>query len=97
LMGRLETKSFLPAYWDYHIQGCPSELYPKFVDDRVWLWGNLLPTTSRLAAGLEEFSDSNFLETCGTSIEPLRNAASTLSLQLCMVTQSLVRKTVVVV
>jgi hypothetical protein len=96
LMGRLDTKSFLPAYWDYHIQGCPSELYPKFVDDRVWLWADLLPTTSRLAAGLEELSDSNFLETCGTSIEPLRNAASTLSLQLCMVTQSLVRKTIVV-
>jgi hypothetical protein len=91
LNNRMDTQSFLPKYWEYHMRGCPADSYPPYVDDRVWLWANLLPPTSRLADGLEGLPSATFEETCGTSIEPLRNAAATLNLQLCIVTQSLVR------
>lgn len=90
LLDRIETRSFLPNYWEYLVQGCPSETYPEFLSDRVWEWGNFLPTTIGIANGLLEFSDDKFMQTCGTPIGPLRSAAETFSLQLCMVTQSLV-------
>ncbi len=90
LLKRIDTRSFLPIYWDYVVDGCPSNLYPEFLSDRVWTWGNLVPSTVRIATRLEEFSDEDFTETCGSPIGPLRSAAETFSLQLCMVTQSLI-------
>lgn len=89
LFDRIETSSGLTEYWDYIADGCPAENYPTLVDDRVWAWSSLLPSIIRLSNGLETYPDSDFMETCGTPIESLRDAAETLSSQFCMVTQSL--------
>lgn len=91
MLANIPTQSFLPQYWDYIVDGCPSDSYPAFMTERVWTWGNTLPATVRIATRLQEFDDKDFLDTCGSPINPLRSAAETFSMQLCMVTQSLVK------
>lgn len=87
--GRLDIGP-IEEYLTYFIDGCQTEDFPGLIEDRVWLWANLLPPTQRLVNSLERFPTQIFEQVCGSSVDPLVTAASTLSLQVCMVTQSLV-------
>ena len=92
LENSVQPDSFLANYWEYYLGGCRTEEYPSAVNDQVWLWSTLLPPTQRLANALESLDAIEFAQSCGSAMSPLSNAASVLSLQLCMVTQSMVSR-----
>jgi len=85
-----QSTSVVAEYWNYHLESCPEALYPEFVQGRVFLWADLLPVTAKLSSGLDQYNAFQFTDQCGTSsLQGLRQASSTLHLQVCMLTQAL--------
>jgi hypothetical protein len=89
-------ESFLPTtFWDYYLEGCPLDAYPSTVQDEVSKWAVLIPPTNALNQALNELSEAEFDMLCTPDggnmlLNDLRAAVSTLSWQLCEVTQSMV-------
>ena len=84
-----DATSIVPEFWNYHMDGCRSENYPGFLNHRINTLGDFMPVTTRLVANLASYSDLDFLQSCGTSMGPLRSAATAVNMQLCFVTASL--------
>jgi hypothetical protein len=89
-------ESFLPTtFWEYYLEGCPLDAYPSTVQDEVSKWAVLIPPTNALNQALNELSEAEFDILCTTDggnmlLNDLQAAVSTLSWQLCGVTQSMV-------
>ena len=78
-------------FFVYYIKGCPEELIPKEVQQRLaFLNDFLFPALFNFTATLQEQTAANLEETCGSALAPLAASTTLVNNQLCIMGESLV-------
>lgn len=93
ILGGIQTQNPSPAYYFlvYYIKGCPKELLPEELKQKVSLLRDfLLPSLANFTTSLQEQGATNFETTCGSGLTPLLAGVAIVNNQLCILGKALV-------